>query len=324
MKTRHLRICLLGLLTVALTSTMSIMPSHTLAQSLNTQRYSVPGGSIYGAMASISTSAQFQIPGASSLVNLSRIAQTISAPQYFVVQGVQHQGQWTYPYQVSPNRGNGILTMSVAINSANHSQLIAVGIPTGQTRQPFSSHPQFAARIPAGQTRQPFSSHPLAPSGCPSAPSPLSGVVAPQVVVGCYAGNHTVTQDTYWYDPAGIHVTEVWTQIASCDEWYSPDYVSCSGGSDSTYYYQPSGWAQSSHSFSWGYASGQTSAQATSYVHFHNPNFPACGNQATDIYYQPQQATAAPGNNTGGVNTWVSASPQCVALLHSVTFTQST
>jgi hypothetical protein len=271
------------------------------AAATNGGRYQVNGGFISGALTKINSLAQFQGKDTHYLFDPSLITLSMSGPQYFVVQGAPYQGQWTYPYQVSPDVGSGVFTLSVAIDSTNHTQLIATGAPTQRVLQTFHS-----AQTPNQQI-----------ANCPSVPG--RGVVGPD----CYTRTRYLSTDTFWYDPAGIHVNEVYTEM-TCDEYQTPSYVNCSAW-DSTSWYQPSGWYQVSHSFSLYYYNSQTWAESDSYAHFRDPNFPACLGNWTDTYYQPNWVRdSAWDSYSGSVNTWVASSAQqCVWLLHYSTWTSA-
>jgi hypothetical protein len=269
-------------------------------------RYAVDGGFISGALIPIASPLRFRGTDTYFALDPAAVLRSIVHPSWFIVQGVAEPGGgWAYPHQASPNVGTGILRIGVAVNDANHTQLLAAGAAT-----PLALASLPSAKLAASPARSSRAPQPLCPS-VPgrSLPSPNS----------CYSLTRYVTQDTWWEDPASITVMWVSTQLV-CDEYYPPSIVYCSASSADTYY-APSGWYRYSHSFNWYYYNSQTWAEADTNAHFRNTQFPACLGQAVDNYYAPNSAQiSAWDNHIGSWNTWVSGAP-CKNLLFPLAYT---
>ena len=70
-----------------------------------------------------------------------------------------------------------------------------------------------------------------------------------------------------------------------------------------------------SYSFGWYYYNSHTWAEADTYAHFRNTQFPACFGSAVDNYYSPNWShDSAWDAYAGGFNTWVTG-PACTNLL---------
>lgn len=61
--------------------------------------------------------------------SLNNAGLSASSPAYYVVQGVQQNGQWQYPFSVSV-AGGTVATIPLAVNRTQHTELVEVGIPT--------------------------------------------------------------------------------------------------------------------------------------------------------------------------------------------------
>jgi len=264
------------------------------------RQYPVYGGALSGRLIKLDSIGQFHGSDVHFLFNPSRIALSVTSPQFFVVQGELYQGQWTYPYEVIPNVGSGVDTISLAVNTRDHTQLIVTGVPTTQEL----AQVQRVQPAPRAQVTQ---------ASCP--------FVAPAI---CYRGTRYVSQDTFWDDPIGIHLNEVYTRLA-CDYYSNPSTVDCFQHWDSVSHTTDYGscWSMTSHSFSWHYYNSGAAAEADSNARFHCPNFPLCSGNYTDTVYQPNWARiTSTGAYAGNVNTWVVSNSQvCVNLIHYHTYT---
>jgi hypothetical protein len=270
--------------------------------------YAVDGGFISGAVTPLASPDQFRGKDTYFALDPAVVLQSIVHPRWFIVQGVAEPGGgWAYPHQASPNVGTGILRIGVAVNDANHTQLLAAGAATAQARAALPSTQVAASKGGAAAAPRP-SNLANAPS-CPTGPSTGS----PDTASSCYSRTRYVTEDTWWEDPLFIQVTWVSTQLV-CDEYYAPSILYCSAN-DATSWYQPSAWYQVSHSFSWYYYNSHTWAEADTYAHFRNTQFPACFGSAVDNYYSPNWSRdSAWDAYAGGHNTWVTG-PACIHLL---------
>lgn len=281
--------------------------SSAKATTANIGKYHVYNGFLSGNLTGPTSLDQFRSKDTQLLFNPAGISLSINAPEYFIVQGVQQSNHWSYSYQIKPDIGKGILTIAVAINAANHTKLIVTGVPT--QRELNGIHVQ----VPAPASVQP---------GCPSLSSRKMSSSSLNVLPasGCYLKTRYVTQITYWYDPVGIRVNEVDTQLV-CSEYFNPSNVSCSANY-ATYWYTGSGWYQVSRSLRWYYGTGNAWAEADGYAHFRNTSFPLCTGGTVDTNYSPNWAyIPANDNYSGGSSTW-NTGPACINLLRESTWTQ--
>ncbi|MCL4318815.1 MAG: hypothetical protein M1596_02795 [Firmicutes bacterium] len=82
-----------------------------------------------------------------STASLANAGVAVSTPAYYVVYGVQQNGQWQYPFSVSV-AGSTLATIPLAVNQARHTELVEVGFRPGP-RSNGRTHPMTAqASIP--------------------------------------------------------------------------------------------------------------------------------------------------------------------------------
>jgi len=282
---------MVALVAIGITVVLSGPAALAAGPAQQTREYQVYGGKLSGRLTKLDSIAQFHGSDVHFLFDPTRISLSVTSPQFFVAQGALYQGQWTYPYEVIPDVGSGVDTISVAVNTRDHTQLIVTGVPTTQA----------LAQV---QRPQPTQRAQVAQAACPFV-----------ATTACYRGARYVSQDTFWDDLAGIHLNEVYTRLA-CDYYSNPSSVNCFQHWDDPTYTRDYGscWSMTSHSFSWHYYNSGTAAEADSNARFHCPNFPACAGHYTDTVYQPNWARiTSTGSYAGNVNTWVVSNSQvCV------------
>ncbi len=69
-----------------------------------------------------------------STAGLSNAGLPVSNPTYYVVRGVQQNGQWQDPFSVSVV-GSTVATIPLAVNQTQQTELVEVGVPTSTLLQ---------------------------------------------------------------------------------------------------------------------------------------------------------------------------------------------
>lgn len=137
--------------------------------------------------------------------------------RYFIVKGhLGPDGEYRYPFKVKADAGVRVGGIELAINLTDHTQLIAVGIPT-------------AASSVALQQR-----------------AGISGPQYPQQTSSMSATATTSTAPLHliWKDPVNIWVAEVLTDLRY--SWDGLQVSNCAWQDRWERWYGPSGWSRSS------------------------------------------------------------------------------
>lgn len=142
--------------------------------------------------------------------------------RYYVIKGrADSTGEYRYPFKVQADRGIQVGGIELAVNPVEHTQLMAIGIPTAASSAAFDQRFGSGSGIDSQSLQS----------------SQSSGVTP-------YLTTSTAPLHLIWKDPANIWVAEVMTDLRW--SWDGSGVSNCAWQDHWEHWYGPTGWGKNS------------------------------------------------------------------------------